>query len=80
MRTNSAHGSAWSGVCSRSPKGTVRWTGPTLKLASPWNFGPSTWMLAPIEIEIVTEPIQTSIVTPAEIEAYTSTSSENGSK
>ena len=52
-----------------SPNGTVRSTGPTSNVASPWNFGPATWMLAPMWIEIVTRPNQRSIVTPAEIEA-----------
>jgi hypothetical protein len=34
----------------------------------PWKFGPSSMIRAPIEIEIVIVPIQTSIVTPAQIE------------
>ncbi len=45
----------------------MRSTGPTENVARPWNFGPATMILAPIEIEIVISPIQTSIVTPAEM-------------
>jgi hypothetical protein len=37
-------------------------------------------MRAPIEIEIVISPIQTSIVTPAEIRTYASTSKRKKSK
>ena len=69
LRTKSPHGRSGRGGCWLSPNSTARSTGPTEKVAMPWNFGPSTMTLAPIEIEIVISPIQTSIVTPARIDA-----------
>ncbi len=52
-----------------SPNSTSRSTGPTENVALAWNGGPVTSTFADSDTEIEISPIQTSIVTPALIEA-----------
>src|SRR5262249_55703447 len=67
LATNASHVRKIFSDWSESPNSTVRLTGPTSNSARAWNLGPETEIFAPRETEIVISPIQTSMVTPAEI-------------
>src|SRR5258706_6801457 len=68
------------GAVAVSPNSTVRSAGPTENEARPWDGGPGSPTPADSETEIVMVPIQTSMLMPALIAAYTVTSNQNGSK
>jgi len=57
----------YCGSLPESPKASVRETGPMSNSTSPWNFGPCTWICAPMLIEIVMVANHRSIVMPAEM-------------